>query len=468
MCLAYDANIWYRSIIMPFVKQETIDNLETRATDAERENSLMRGQLATALTIIGEDGKDGVAARALRRVEELKQSGALDARALDGVVVELQIEESKRYEDSLIDSLKEKHRADVAKRIRINEGPQIRAKLDELFSTDGTYDAIDEEIETAVRTEITEVLLTEHREKLEAEMSTPEAKEELIASLVAEMRADGTYDRIKREVKTEIQKQWDEEARQELKDEITAEESTGEEAFKEEKKKALRGSVAYKNTRSAIRKSIRAKWAEDANDCLAEDAKSEELAKLVAERIALEKTRIKEVQTSINADKLKNEFYGSGGFDMDSLSEGTRVTVYLGEVTKGRLRVSERNANFIGRGDVNRIDREITMIATADKGHFCVVSDSLSESDSIYEQKAAIVPDTVVAVGRKLIKYGAEEFQHTIAAGVRMVYDTNTNDSDFNDTYLTVVDLQIGDARASERPNEPANSKAFRGLAQGI
>lgn len=449
---------------MPLVKQETLDRKDEKIREQDSEIIRLQGQLATAMTIIGEDGRDGVATRALRRVEELKQSGALDALALEGVVTELEFEESDKYKESLRDGLIAQHRAEVARRIRVHEGPKIRASLDEVFQTDGTYDAIDAEIDSAIRHEIGEMLIAEHRETITAELSSPEAKDALVASLVEAMRQDGTYDAIRAEVKAEVQKQWEDEARQTLKDEIAQEESAGEQEFKQAKIQELRNGAAYKNTKATYRKTFRAKWTDDVNDQLAEEAKSEELAQLVSERIALEKSRIEEIRTAIDAEELKEKFYGSKGYDMDSIPEGTRVTVYLGEVTQGRLRVPGKT-NFMGRGDVNRIDREITMIATADKGHFCVVSDSLSQSESVYEQKAAIEPDTVIAVGRKLVKFGTEEFRHSIASGVRMVFDRNTNDSDFTDTYLPVVDLQVGDARASTRPNELADSKAFKGLA---
>lgn len=450
---------------MAFVKQETIDNWKESLAEKDSEIIRLQGQIATAMTIIGEDGKDGVATRALRRVEELKQSGALDARALDGVVTELEFEETAKYIDSLREGLIAKHREDVARKIRINDGPRIRKELDEVFSTDGTYATIDAEIESSIRHDLGELLIAERRENYEAELTSPEAKEALIASLIEEMKLDGTFDMLRVEVKAALQEKWEDEARQALKDEITKEESAEEESFKQARMQELRGSAKYKNTKATIRKTLRTKWTEEANDCLAEDAKSEELANLVAERIVLEQSRIKELKDTIDASKLKDVFYGARGYDMDTVAEGTRVTIYLGEVAQGRLRVKGSKSNFMGRGDVNRIDREITMIATADKGHFCVVSDSLSESLSVYEQKAAIEPDTVITVGRKWVKNGNEVFNHSIADGVRMVFDKNTENPDFTDTYLPVVDLQIGDARASDRPNEHADSKAFKGLA---
>lgn len=199
--------------------------------------------------------------------------------------------------------------------------------------------------------------------------------------------------------------------------------------------------------------------AEMTPDAVREKVEDEELDRLLRERAELLKA---ELAAKTRSEQL-TEAFEAAGVDMDKVAEGSIVIISLGALDtireKKRVKVGESSygeprydTREVER-QVCRLQRELKLCAVGD-GHFVVNYDSLSASNSPYENDAAITIGTVITVGRRIVNAGEVRLDKRVTAGVELHYDPDVSTPhEFIDTRGQVANIEIDGVKARDIEN---------------
>ncbi len=395
----------------------------------------------------------------VERISQERENGSLMEAAQARVQFELEREEREKAQTAIAEGLRESRRRDVERRVRVVEGPKIREELDTLFQTDGTYAIIDDEVTVEVRSEVADQLREEYKAAAATELSTPEGKAKLIAEIRAQMTANGVDQEVRAEVSDALQEAWRTEAQDELKAEIATDEKSKEDVFKAQYKKQLEKTTSIQNMRTKARNTLEEQWKKEANQDLAKSVESEELAKLVEERIELEKKLVAKKREALKQKTLEEYFTGEG-FATNSLEAGTRLEVFIGGGATDAQTKDDRG--YWQNCVVNVWERKVVLIATSESGQYRVQSDTLASSKSPYEKAAALTDGMIITAGRKQIKDGKEMFEQKLSRGAKFSYDDNMADEHFVDGLLPVTNLSVDGVLALGEHNYQKGSSQYR------
>lgn len=422
---------------MAFGKQAIIDEQAAELDSLRRANVHLQQQVADARFV----GRVAMRVEAELSSPDVERAVGEEAEAVACIAV-FEQERADMVQDLSARLQREKY-DHYAAQFRSTEGVNIKPELDELFKTDGTYEAMRKKAEADVRTELQDEVLTEAKATCETELRTPEAIAELKAALREELKDSSELRHHRSQTRDILEAEWRAEALEMARQAITDEEKAREEEFKEQYAEDYKDGRYGQNHRQTVRNELEEKWRQSTIEEVAAAIKDEELQALLGARAEAEKAKL--AKESKHQEILQN--FEAGGIDVSDLEENSKVTIYLGEMN--RVKQTEKFVNQRGYDDSREVtvpvvdcQRKLVLTALAE-GRFLVSSDSLLDASSPYARQHAIERGTVIVIGRKIKENKGETLDKIISADMPLYYDDDTSTPEFESTLLPVANVKI-------------------------
>jgi hypothetical protein len=363
-----------------------------------------------------------------------------------GIVAIRRTEEMK---EEMATALVRRHGDDLYARLKEEQGPAIRAGLHEKFTQDGTYVREEERVRKEFGQGVRHELLAEQAAKVRADLDTPEGREAYKASILPEVMESPEMAEVRSTIRHELEHDWRTEATAEAKKTITAEEEAREEDFKAEYAQTYMNTYDGRNLRERIRSRLEEKWRDKSIEEIAALLEDEELQRLLGERA--ERARIK-LEKQNKAEALLEHFEGAG-LDMTTISEGSRLIVYLGSYGKKDVRQEKPYGGYEVKSVLSvTCMRKLEFVARGE-GKFKVLTDSLQDSDNPWTKAATLPQGTILTIGDFVSENGVLSMTHTLTADAPFCYDTDSTDPEFTTTPVNVANIKIDGVSARKVEN---------------
>lgn len=384
-----------------------------------------------------------IAASVSAELEKAEEIGEMREIAESEAFIAVTAMEKERLTSELSRKLQEDEYDRFASNYRIEEGPKILASLQDLFSSDGTYERIHEEARADVRAELQAEVLEGLKTKAKKGLEEPDQKQAAIAEIRTKLADSDELSAFRTNTKLELEETWRNEVWEEVKTEVVAEEKSRETDFKKAEAENVRGSDGTAKFRATTRKDLEATWSKATIEEITAAIKDEELHSLLDEKAEQEKQKLRD---EIESKKLLKDFE-SFGVDVSDLPENTKLEIYLGEYKTFQFEEKyQDNYGYDKKRTVNKkgiaCKRTLTLLSR-DKGIFVVHADSLHDSASIYERATALRRGTTITIGRKLEEDHHEILEPRVAADVPFYYDDDLSTPEFSDSLLPVANIKI-------------------------
>ena len=411
-------------------KQQEIDTLRQQLEQAT-------GQLALA------QAAEGLAQTIRSQLQEYVDSGQTLTAARNMAEAAVLATEQQRAVEDLKTQLIEEHGADIAATYRREHGPAIKRELHARLQQDGTYDKVAATAHESVEAEIRQELLDEEKARIEAELSDPAAKAAFMETSRARLRGSQELAAYRDKVRKGLETGWTAEAQQQAQQEIDAEEAAREDEFKRQVRERYFESSQGRSYRQNLTERLKRTW----HDKTVEDVQAELsdalLAELLAERAAQEAEKLRRENKS---NELLRDFERAG-VKLDSIEEGSIVTLYMGTLEEGGNTYNP-NHNDYRKSVILQCDRRLTLVARGD-GKLKVRADSLSTSKSSWERSLAIEEGSIVVLGNVVRENHSSKLEPCIAADVNLYYDTDpATPETFSEMPVPVVNIEIDNIAA--------------------
>lgn len=424
-------------------KQRHIEHLEGVVNSQATEIDELR-------TIVGiYEQADQVTLRAAEILGSTSMRGVIDDDATAMAAVQVADEEKARLTRELSERIKAERGKEFAAEFLANEGEAVRTSLISLFQSDGTFDAIREDVVARERAGIRDEVVEAERQRIKAELSAEEERARVQAEIRAAFVDTDEYAALRARVRVELEESWAPDVRDKVAEQVQAEEEAREESFKAELMRSILASDQTADQRARIRAKLEETWGQATVEEVARQVEDEELKELLATLTAQEKDKLIKKTT---AEKLLTDFEGTG-IDVGSLEKGVSLEIFLGEYKTFKVKRVEdvRDARYQGRYRQQEVEknvpgisvkRTLTLTSCGD-GRFTVDGDSLLTSSSVYEQASGLHRGTTIVVGRKVVTNHDASLQHTLRADVPFYFDDDTTTDEIQDSLLTIANVKI-------------------------
>ncbi len=298
-------------------------------------------------------------------------------------------------------------------------------------------------METAERVKIADDLLRQAREKIEAELGTPEAKATFIEDERSRLEASEELKRHKEEKRVVLEEGWRDEAYQAAIQDIDDEEMARKDEFIAVYKTDELASEDMRRRRAKVRNKYESEWAKATAEEVAAQVDSEELQAVLEE---LTNEMIEAKTKEVAARELLTDFTAQG-IDTSKVEVGRKLVVYLG--TKGSTEVPETYTDGYGYSKVRNVTKPAIYfvrklsLTSRGEGHFIVDGDSLGDDPSMYVKDDALRRGTIIQIGRKIEENGKSTLDGHLAEGVPFYYDADSNDDKMTDGHYDVADVVV-------------------------
>lgn len=344
------------------------------------------------------------------------ESGQPEEAAKAAAVAEVSASHKARLVETRKDALLAEKGEEFADTYRREEGPRIRATLDQQFRTDGTYETVSEQVQGKVNEEIRAEVISAEEARVRAELDTPETREAYTAQIRDGVARSADMQAFRQTVRAANEQVWKKEVEDSVSTGIQADEADREPDFKTAYEGVYRDSSAFKNRRDSVRAQLEREWRDATAATIAEKLGDEELRRLLDKKAQLAKEQL---ERETKAAELLRTFETSG-INMTVMEKGSKLTVQLGTITKAR------NDGYGG----NRLDtldcmRTLEFIVLGD-GKFKVRSDSISTSKSPWERDIALKEGHVLGLGNELSENSNRVLEPYLAADTYLHYDDDT------------------------------------------
>jgi hypothetical protein len=429
-------------------RRELEEDLAVARRDADFQRGLADGARSNAQQLEKErdDARiigriTDVAEHALKQAEKSGEVQISAAQTAEEVV-------KARYVDHATAQHADEMITEHADAIRMEKGPgwdgEIRDHLDEKFSSDGTYDRVKRDTEAdAIRT-VAETLREEIRQKEKDRLASPEEQERLRIKAQKLMEESGDASRIREAAQKEAEQIALEEAQRDIEQEEEARKPEYVTGFKSDWREGNQGQRYAQSVRSRLE----SKWNGKAIEELEEEIQDEEFKRLREERVKRETEALK--QEKFYAEQLAE--FSKGGIETTKIPEGSSLTIYLGEIESFDTRKQNERGNWHNTQGRRVAAKRILKVTALNDGRFAVDHDSLEQSDSVYEQAAAIEHGMIIHLGRREIdKSNGDEsprLNEVLREGIVLYYDDDKTDENITDTRLPIANIEINGTSA--------------------
>lgn len=418
---------------MAFISRDRLNQLEQ--AEAQRDQLLAEShEWERAEDVV-------VEARELLGQAAMVTATEQDARTQ--VVVAITASERERLTADLAEGIKEKERATVAAKVRVEEGPSITHSLKQTFREDGTFDRIRSEVEASVRAEMHEKVLADEKVTIKAELETPEEREKYKATLLQDDEFTAELDQYRAQVQSGLESDWSSEAEAEAKQKIDAEELARKDSYIADAVTTIMSGDWANRYRDQKRRALEGEWDGVAKEQVAAAIDDKELKALLGEIANLAKAKL---DKEVRAEKLLRAFEGKG-IHIAELEPETRVEIFLGTI--GQFEVPEKYRDTWGDERTRNVNkpgvackRRLVLLAREDE-FFVVDDDSLLNADSEYARNDALQRGTVITIGRKITHNREESLENVVVADVPLYYDDDTSEPHITDALYPVADIKI-------------------------
>lgn len=426
-----------RSDILLVEQNERALRLQQELDEANAALSGLRRALA-----VDEEARSRIA-----RIRDRLQASDSEAQIspIDEVIIgELVVEAEEQLRARIKAALLERHGAEIAMKLKAEQGPDILEELDELFETDGTYADIETSALAQIRREAAADLIEARRVRIRSEVDNPDKKAQYQAEIADEVAADPRVVDFAEAFEASKREEWYGEAIElaiaEAEHEILRNKAKIIAEIIQEYRQSWDGRNRLDRARNDARSSVEALALTD----LLEKTGSQELADALEERARLETEKLEQANV---AERLKLAFT-NGGIDTQEIPKNTAVTILLGATTDKQVEYTTSNGyRSTKRAPVLIVHRQLTL-TSLDEGRFRVDDDSLTRSDNPYARAGAIAEGSIISVGMLVLAHDAEKpnnrvLSQLLKAGATLQYDTDTSTPEFTDTLLPIGDVVI-------------------------
>jgi hypothetical protein len=394
----------------------------------------------------------GVAHLAQVEVSNLLESGQIEDDAEPIAVAGVVSQERARLTEEKARELRDNHGKEYAAKFRATEGSVIEQKLREKYESDGTFELIQSRVEDDVIEAIDAEVRREEEERLRVLLGQPEQRERIKQERLELLRTGEEGEKIRLDTRATLEQEWDEEILNELKATIMEEENCREQDYKTNRRDAFASSRSINSFREETRAKNEAAWAEATLEDLKDAISDEESERAIALRVLQEAIKADEQEKLMTAKELLTKFETTG-IDTSDFSEGQVVSLYLGKnrVEQRTQRVKRRGSSYYDdvpyAAKVVDCSRMITVVALGD-GKFAVKDDSMNNSSSPHDKRAALPNGTVVTMGMKLIVDRKDTYTQKLVAGAELLVDDNTTDDEVISTHERLADVTVNGVSA--------------------
>lgn len=419
-------------------KQRQIEELSGQLGECQDEVSRLSGKLAL------ESVTGRLSDEVRKELAGMEAAGLLMEDAENAAFVAVIVAERGRLTTELSERLKKDEYDKLAAEFRVSEGPAILERLRELFTHDGTFEEVREEVKRDVSAGLQSELLERERESARQELSNPAVQQAFTAQKSEELKTLGAFVQVRADIRKELEEAWGKTVEAGLAADIRAEEEAREESFKAADLEKLRGGEKTQKFRDKVRAELEKEWKEKTPVQLEEMVRDEELAKLIANRVQLEKEKL----ARTNRAEEMIQHFDRRGVDVAKLEDGMRVEIYLGSYGPVKVKENYRDNHGYDRERtvvVNKLACQRKLILVSEgKGKFIVQADSLRDAKSEYIRNDSLPRGTVIVIGRKVSENGEAHLENLLAADVPFYYDVDTSTPEsITDAKLTVANIII-------------------------